>query len=206
MVHLHELDSLVREYGSWLVLAVVALQALGLPLPGTTALIAASLYAGTTHRLAIAGVIVAGASGALVGSSAGYALGRWGGERLLARLVRWPRLGAERLAVWRGLAAEHAGKLVFFGRWITGARNVAGLVSGASRMDLRRFLVLSASAAALWSAAAGLEYYYFGRALAAADGWLQVVLVVAALAWAGLSLVLLRRRALRRLRGQRPSA
>jgi membrane protein DedA with SNARE-associated domain len=48
-----------------LVFAVVGLQALGVPLPGTTALIAAAVYAATSHGLPIAGVI-AGASGMAV--------------------------------------------------------------------------------------------------------------------------------------------
>ena len=50
--------------------AVVALQALGAPLPGTTALIAAAVYAATSHGLPIVGVIVAGALGALAGADA----------------------------------------------------------------------------------------------------------------------------------------
>ena len=53
----HDLQHLLHQYGCGLVFAVVALQALGLPLPGTTALIAAALYAATSHGLPIVGVI-----------------------------------------------------------------------------------------------------------------------------------------------------
>ena len=79
----HEIGHLVHQYGSLLIFAAVALQALGAPLPGTTALIAGALYAATAHGLPIAGVIAAGALGALAGTTAGFALGRWGGERML---------------------------------------------------------------------------------------------------------------------------
>ena len=44
-----------------------------------------------------------------------------------------------------------------------------------------------------------LEYDWFGRALAAADTWLQIVLVLVGLAWLVFSFRLLRRRARRRL-------
>ena len=87
----HELEQLLHQYGLALVFAVVALQALGLPLPGTTALIAAAVYAATSHGLPIVGVIAAGAAGALAGTTVAFALGRWGGERLLLGVGR--RLG-----------------------------------------------------------------------------------------------------------------
>jgi membrane protein DedA with SNARE-associated domain len=44
-------------------------------------LIAAAVYAGTSHGLPITGVIAAGALGALLGTTGGYAVGRWRGEQ-----------------------------------------------------------------------------------------------------------------------------
>lgn len=191
----HELDHLLGVYGYALVFVIVALQGLCLPLPGTTALIAAALYAGSTHDLAIAGVILAGAAGALAGTAGGFLLGRWAGERLITRIGRLARVRPERLAGWQRAAARESAKLVFFGRWITGLRNIAGLASGAAGMPAVRFLLLSAAAAALWATSAGLEYYYFGRALQSADTWVQIAL---ATAWVGATVVWLafaRRRA-----------
>jgi membrane protein DedA with SNARE-associated domain len=51
----HEIEHLLHQYGCGLVFAVVALQAVGAPLPGTTALIAAALYAATSHGLPMPG-------------------------------------------------------------------------------------------------------------------------------------------------------
>src|SRR5215467_7410976 len=45
---------LVPSYGYYAVFALIALESLGIPLPGESALIAAALYAGTTHHLNIA--------------------------------------------------------------------------------------------------------------------------------------------------------
>lgn len=197
----HDITDLLHQYGCGLVFAVVALQALGAPLPGTTALIAAALYAATSHGLPIAGVIAAGALGALVGTSVGFALGRWRGEQLLEQIGRRLRQTPERVALLRGEFAAHGGSFLFIGRFITGLRNVTGLIAGASGMSVRRFLPLSAGAALVWALTNGLEYYWFGHALAGADTWLQVVLVGVGVAWLVLSMAVLRRRALRRLRG-----
>jgi len=193
------ITQLLHQHGCLLVFAVVALQAAGAPLPGTTALIAAALYAATAHGLPIAGVIAAGALGALTGTTAGFALGRWGGESLLLRIGARLRQSPERVQRLRREFAAHGAGWLLVGRFISGARNVCGLVAGASGMPLRTFLPLSAAAAAAWALVNGLEYYWFGHALAGASAWVQVLLVGAGIAWALLTVRLLRRRALRRI-------
>jgi membrane protein DedA with SNARE-associated domain len=202
----HEIDHLLHQYGLGLVFVAVGLQALGAPLPGTTALIAAALYASTSHGLPIAGVIAAGTLGAVAGTSAGFAIGRWRGERLLLLLARRLRQSPERVQQLRDEFAAHGGGLLFVGRFITGLRNITGLLAGSSGMPVSRFLTVSLAACLVWAAANGLGYYWFGHALAGADTWLQVVLVCVGVSWLVFSLSLLRRRALRRLRGASAAA
>ena len=200
MVGAHQIQHLVQEYGCLLVFVVVGLQAFGLPLPGTTALIAAALYAAAGHGLPISGVIAAGALGALVGTCAGFAVGRWGGERMLLRLGAGLRQSPERVQHLRHGFALHGAAWLFIGRFVTGLRNVTGLLAGASGMAFGRFLPISAAAALVWALSGALEYYWFGHTLLGASRWVQVVMVAAGLAWLGLSFGLLRRRALRHLR------
>jgi membrane protein DedA with SNARE-associated domain len=88
---------------------------------------------------------------------------------------------------------------VFFGRFVTGLRNVTGLFAGASGMPFPRFAGYAAAAAVVWALTAGLEYYWFGHALVSAPTWLQAVLVLVGLSVTILSLRLLGRRASRRL-------
>lgn len=177
---------------------VVGLQALGAPLPGTTALAAAALYAATAHGLPIVGVIAAGAAGALLGTIGGFAIGRWGGEPLLLWIGRRLRQRPERVMRLRRDFALHGGPWLFVGRFVSGVRNVLGLLAGASGMALGRFLALSAGASSLWALVNGLEYYFFGHALLGASTWLQVVMVCVGIVCTLLSLRLLRRRAVRR--------
>jgi membrane protein DedA with SNARE-associated domain len=195
----HEVTHLVHEYGLALVFGATALQALGFPIPGTTALIAAALYAATAHGLPIAGVIVAGALGALAGTTAGFAIGRWGGERLLVRIGGWLRQSPARVTWLRREFAARGGVFVFVGRFITGVRNVIGLLAGASDMPLRLFLPISAAAATVWALVNALEYYWFGHALAGASTWVQVAMVCVGVAWLLVLFSFMRRRALRRV-------
>lgn len=196
----HEIHDLVHQYGYALVFAAVALQALGLPLPGTTALVAAAGYAAAPHGLSIVGVIAAGALGALIGTTAGYMLGRWGGEKLLGRVAQWLRQSPERVQRLKAEIARHGGPWIFVARFVTGLRNIAGLLAGASGMPIGRFLRFSALAAVVWALTNGLEYYWFGRAFLSAETWLQILLIVLGLAGTIASFALLRRRAERRFR------
>jgi len=195
----HEIHHLVGQYGCLLVFVAVALQAFGLPLPGTTALVAAAVYAAAGHGLPIEGVIAAGALGAVAGGCAGFAVGRWGGEGLLLRVGGRLRVGPERVQQLRHGFAERGTALLFISRFVTGLRNVAGLVAGASGMSLRRFLSVSAAAAVAWASVSALEYYWFGHALLGASTWVRVGLICAGIAWLVVSLGLIRRRALRQL-------
>ena len=80
------------------------------------------------------------------------------------------------------------------GRW---AKNVTGLLAGASGMTLKRFLPVSAAAALAWALLNALGYYWFGHAVVGASTWVRVGMVCAGLAWLVVSVLLLRRRALR---------
>jgi membrane protein DedA with SNARE-associated domain len=194
----HEIHHLVSEYGVALVFLAVALQAMGPPVPGTTVLIVAAVYA-ATGGLPIAGVIAAGVLGVLIGTTAGYGLGHWGGERLLVALGGRIRQSPERVQQLRRAFAAHGGVWLVVGRFFTGGRNVMGILAGASGMALTRFLPISAAAAVVWTSVNALEYYFFGHALLAAGTWLKVLLVCAGIAWMVISVGLLRRRALRHL-------
>lgn len=174
----HEITHLIHEYGLIVVFLATGLQALGFPVPGGTALVIAGIDASTKHGLPLIGVIAAGAIGALAGTTAGFAAGRWRGEPVLRRLGGLFRQTPERIEQLRQQFQQHALAPVFIARFITGLRNVAGLVAGASGMAVAPFLLVSAAAAIAWSALITLEYYFAGHAILGAPTWLQILLIV----------------------------
>jgi len=177
----HEITRLIHDYGLLVVFVATALQAVGLPVPGGTAVVAGAVDAATRRGLPLAGVIAAGALGASVGTSIGFALGRWRGEAVLLRLGRLARLKPRRIQALRRRFQAHALLPLFLARFITGARNAAGVLAGAAGMAVIPFLVVSVAAAWLWSAMIGLEYYLAGHAILGAPTWLQIVLVIVAI-------------------------
>jgi membrane protein DedA with SNARE-associated domain len=190
----HDIDRLLGHWGYLLVFAIVGLQSAGVPIPGTTALIAAALYAATTHTLAIAGVVVAASLGAIAGQCVGFALGRWGGANLLARYGSHVGLTPARLKVGRYAFEQHGGKLVFLSRFVTGLRTWGAFLAGANRMQPSRFLLFAVLGSVSWSLWNGLGYYFFGHALSSAGAPVNVALAALAVCVFVLTGLQLRRR------------
>jgi membrane protein DedA with SNARE-associated domain len=174
----HEITELIHEFGLIAVFLSAGLQAMGFPVPGGTALVIAGIDASTKNGLPLAGVIAAGALGALLGGTAGFAAGRWRGESVLLRVGRLFRQQPERVQELRGQFEKHSIGPLFIARFIAGLRNVAGLLAGASGVGLGRFLAVSAVAALAWSALITLEYYFVGHTILAAPTWLQIAVII----------------------------
>src|SRR5947209_1454259 len=174
----HEITQLIHEFGLIAVFLAAGLQAMGFPVPGGTALLIAGIDASAKNGLPLVGVIAAGALGAVFGGAAGFAVGRWRGERVLFGVGRLLRQEPERIQELRGQFQRHPVAPLFIARFITGLRNAAGLVAGASGVPFGRFLAVSAVAALAWSALITLEYYFAGHAILGAPTWLQIVLII----------------------------
>jgi membrane protein DedA with SNARE-associated domain len=180
------LIDLLATYGYLAVFFFIALESTGIPLPGETMLITAALYAGSTHRLQIVLVIAFAAAGAIVGDNLGFAVGHWGGYRLVRRYGRYVRLDESRLKLGQYLFRKHGGKVVFFGRFVSILRAYAAFLAGTNRMPWRRFLVFNAAGGIVWSTLYGTGAYLLGtqihnltRTAAIVFGALAVIAIVA---------------------------
>jgi membrane protein DedA with SNARE-associated domain len=156
------IDRFLGQFGYAAVFGFVGIESLGIPFPGETMLISAALYAGATHNLNIAGVIVAAAAGAIVGDNIGFGVGHWGGYRLLLRYGHHIRLHEGRVKLARYLFQQHGGKVVFFGRFVSVLRTYAAFLAGTARMPWLRFLAFNASGGIIWATAYGVGAYLAG--------------------------------------------
>ena len=153
---------LLATYGYWAVFVFIAIESMGIPFPGETMLLIAAIYAGTTHRLSILLVIVAAASGAILGDNLGFIIGRVGGYRLLRRYGRYIRLDERKLKLGQYLFMKHGGKVVFFGRFVAVLRAWAAFLAGTNRMRWPGFLLFNALGGIVWATLFGLGGYYLG--------------------------------------------
>ncbi len=153
---------LLATYGYWAVLLCVTIESTGIPFPGETMLLIAAIAAGTTHQLAIPWVIVAVASGAILGDNLGFWVGREAGYGLLLRYGRSIRLDERKLKLGQYLFLKHGGKVVFFGRFVTVLRAWAAFLAGTNQMRWPSFLLFNALGGIVWASLVGLGGYFLG--------------------------------------------
>jgi membrane protein DedA with SNARE-associated domain len=144
---------------------VIGLESMGLPLPGELTLVSAALLA-AKNVISPWWVACAAATGAIVGDSVGYAVGKRGGRPLLERLGRrFPKhLGPPHLLRAERTFAKWGVWAVFFGRFVALLRILAGPLAGALKVPYRKFLIANAAGGIVWAFGTTFVIYHVGRA------------------------------------------
>ena len=189
------IDNLLHHYGYAAVFALVGAESIGVPLPGETILIAAALYAGSTHKLTAWVIFVVAAAAAIIGDNIGFWIGDKGGYRLLRRYGRYVRADEQKIKIGRLVFDRHGGKVVFFGRFVSVLRTYAAFLAGTLKMRWRRFLPFNASGGIVWAAIYTFVPYAVGSAVSKASHELDIILGVLAAALIVGSILLVRRKA-----------
>ncbi len=148
---LHSLESPLDQYGYLAIAGFVFLEDFGVPVPGETILILGAVYAGT-GRLNVFLVGLIAFVAAVIGDNTGFAIGHFGGRRLVERFGRYVLLTPERLDKATAFFNRHGGKIVVVARFIEGLRQANGIIAGISGMHWAKFLAFNALGAALWVA------------------------------------------------------
>jgi membrane protein DedA with SNARE-associated domain len=188
------IDHLVASYGYLAVFVLVAIESLGVPLPGETALIAAGGFAGHTHQLSPWLIWAVASAATIAGGSIGYWIGEKGGYRLVRRYGSTVRLDAGKLKVGRYIFDRHGGKVVFFGRFVAVLRTYASFLAGTNRMEWRRYFLFNAASGVVWSAIYTLASYAAASTLRHVSGTVNLVVLGIAGAVVIVTFLLVRRK------------
>jgi membrane protein DedA with SNARE-associated domain len=149
-ISLTTLQTLLQDWGYWVVFGAMLLENAGVPLPGETVTLLAG-YAAGSGQLQVLGVMGAAAGGAILGDNLGYWVGRRAGWGLLLRAGRLLGRTPEQMETLRERFLRHAGKSVLLGRFVAVLRVLAGPIAGAVHMPYRRFLLFNMLGAVLWA-------------------------------------------------------
>jgi membrane protein DedA with SNARE-associated domain len=179
------LTSLIGDHGVYAVFLLMAIDAV---FPAASELVmvyagalAAGVFAGQDVSLfgthvdsgfsAFVVMALSGAIGYLVGSIAGWAIGRYGGRPLLERRGRWFHLSGAKLDRAERWFDRWGDWAVLIGRITPVARSFISIPAGIFRMPLWRYIVLTAIGSLIWAVAftgagwaAGRSYEHFDHA------------------------------------------
>ncbi|APZ42399.1 DedA family protein [Acidihalobacter ferrooxydans] len=156
----------LHDYGLWALFIGLFLETFGVPAPGETLLIAASLLA-SKGDFTLFQVILVGWTAAVLGDNAAFYVGHFGGRRLLLRLGGRLGLTHERLDKVERFYARFGAEVVIVARFFEGARQLNGLVAGSSGMAPLKFFIYNVIGAGLWVGFWATAAFYLGDHLGA---------------------------------------
>ena len=143
------LESFVQDYGVFAVSLVLAFESLGMPLPGETLLIFASVLA---HRgeMSLPALLIFAWAGSVLGDNVGYLIGKTICRATITRYGEKIGLTNARISAVEETFSHYGPTTVLFARFFPILRQLNGIVAGALGMSWWRFLLFNAIGAALW--------------------------------------------------------
>jgi len=171
---------LIGTYGYGILFVLVAVESLGIPLPGETALVTAAAFA-ANGGLDVAWVYAVGIAAAVLGDNSGYWLGRTGGLPLVERYGHHVGLSPAKLAKVRRFYESHGSKTVLIGRFIAILRSWAAVLAGVMRMSYPRFVAFNATGCIIWTTVFTTVGYLFGRHLPLLEKYIREIGIAAAI-------------------------
>jgi membrane-associated protein len=185
--------ALVPTYGVWLMAAVTFFSCLALPVPCSLLMLTAGGFVASGDLVGWQ-VTASALAGAVAGDQTGFAIGRFGGEPLLARIGRDPKAG--KLIARAVDQMDRRGAVgVFFTRWLFSAVGpYVNFAAGATGWSWGRFTIWGVAGEAVWVGLyIALGYGFAGNIDAASDlagSMLGILAGVAAMLGFGYWLVL----------------
>jgi membrane-associated protein len=127
-------------------------------LPGDSLLFVAGAFSsqGLINPIILFAVLTVAA---ILGDSLNYTIGRYFGERILAK---WKLFKPEHLQKTKEFYHKHGGKTIIYARFIPIVRTFAPFVAGIGRMDYKKFLSFNIIGAVVWVGLLIAAGYYFG--------------------------------------------
>lgn len=188
----------IERYGYTAVFAGVMVESFGIPAPGQSLVIAGAVLA-SQGEMHIAVLLLTAWSAAVIGDNIGYAIGHFGGRRLVLRHGRYVGVRADHLERVERFFQRYGGGIVVAARFFEILRQLNGVIAGTAGMPWWRFLAFNATGAALWVGLWGLGVFYLGQhmeqVLAVFRRFEPYVVAVGVIAVVGLGIFLFRLRA-----------
>ena len=155
------MHTLLVNYGYAAIFTVLFLNNFGLPIPGTTLLLAAGFLVGT-GTLTLWGTAGTAAVACFLGSTCSYAIGRRYGAHLLEN-IHWLKITHKRLRYMEHFFKRYGAKGVFFARFVSVLHPVIGLLSGIGKTPLKPFLFFNFTGSVSYALLYTLVGEYFGH-------------------------------------------
>jgi membrane protein DedA with SNARE-associated domain len=181
----------ISAAGYFGVAALMAVESACIPIPSEI-IMPFSGYLASTGRFDLIVVATAGAVGCNIGSTAAYALGRWGGRPLIERWGSYILISRRDLAAGDRFFDRYGGIAVLIGRLLPVIRTFISLPAGIARLPQLKFQVYTFIGSWPWCFALAYAGYTLGQrwnsdprlhALFRRFDWLVLLIAVLGAGW-----------------------
>jgi membrane protein DedA with SNARE-associated domain len=166
--HLHHLmetaRGLLQQYGYAGLFALIFVENFGFPVPGETVFIAAILAA-AHGEMRILPVIACAWLASVLGGLVGFAIGRFGGHRVLQKYGGYIWINSERLSKIEAFSKKYGAAFVILARFFEGVRQIYAILAGCMAASWRSFILHNILGATLWVGFWTALVLWFGRHL-----------------------------------------
>jgi membrane protein DedA with SNARE-associated domain len=160
-------EEFLKSAGYSAVFVLSFISAMGLPVGAELSLIgggafASGMVAGEGKPLNLAVVIILAIVAEVLGSVAGYAIGRYGGRPLVDKVGKYVLLTHKDLDRAEAWFARRGEPVVLFGRFIPLLRSFVSFAAGLGEMAVAKFLLYTVIGCAVWCTALCVLGYNLG--------------------------------------------
>lgn len=142
--------SVISTTGYWGVFGLMALESACILVPSEV-IMPFSGFLVWEGRFVLLQVVLWGAIGNLAGSIVAYAVGAWGGRRVVEKYGRYVLISGHDLELADNWFKKYGQATVFFSRLLPVARTFISLPAGIARMDFKKFCVYTLAGSLPWS-------------------------------------------------------
>ncbi|EJF90523.1 DedA family protein [Bartonella tamiae] len=143
------IEHFLEHYGAYAYFVILFLSSLGLPLPGESGLILGSLLA-AAGKIDLTTFLILSFLGTVLGDCVGYAIGRYGGRKLLLKYGRYVKLTPKKLEKFEENLNKRGFYFVVSARFIVVLRQLNGIIAGAGGMKFLIFFIANIIGAVAW--------------------------------------------------------
>ncbi|WP_017654337.1 DedA family protein [Fortiea contorta] len=162
LISLESIKEFAHQYGYWAIFLGILLESLGIPLPGETVTLVGGFLAGS-NELSYWWVLAVAITGAVIGGTCGYWIGRYGGWTFLLQIGKIFRISEVRLLGIKEQFSQNAAKAVFFGRFFALLRVFAAPLAGIADMPFGRFFWYNLAGASAWASVMVTLAFFAGK-------------------------------------------
>jgi undecaprenyl-diphosphatase len=142
--------TLIQQYGNSGIIVSLALEFLGLPIPGEPLMAFLGYLTWKNSNESLILSIIYAVIGTFLGSILAYAIGFRYGENFLIKYGRYIFITQDKLEYTERMVNKNKVLLLLFSRYIPGARHIVPYLSGISKIKLSSFLFYNLIGSIIW--------------------------------------------------------